>query len=166
MKPRRPRSSGPARPASIATSVEENADEPCPFARSLLVATHAVEARLEAVLVPLDLSLAKFSVLRHLAQAGEALALGALAQRSACVRSNMTQLADRLELDGLIRRIDDPADRRSVKAVLTPEGRIRFRSASAALAEQEARMVAGFAEAERATLAALLERLSGGVPPA
>jgi DNA-binding MarR family transcriptional regulator len=120
-----------------------------------------VEARLEAALVPLDLSLAKFSVLRHLAQAGEALALGTLAQRSACVRSNMTQLADRLELDGLVRRIDDPADRRSVKAVLTPEGRIRFRAASAALAEQERRMTEAFGEADRAALSSLLQRLAG-----
>ena len=29
-----------------------------------------------------------------------------------CVRSNITQLMDRLEADGLVRRIDDPSDRR------------------------------------------------------
>ena len=33
-----------------------------------------------------------------------------------------TQLIDRLEADGLVRRVDDPADRRGVRAMLTPLG--------------------------------------------
>ena len=39
-----------------------------------------------------------------------------------CVRSNITQLMDRLEAEGLVRRVDDPSDRRGVKAVVTPLG--------------------------------------------
>jgi DNA-binding MarR family transcriptional regulator len=38
------------------------------------------------------------------------------------VRSNVTQLADRLESDGLMRRVDDPTDRRAIRAVITPLG--------------------------------------------
>ena len=34
----------------------------------------------------------------------------------------MTQLVDRLEADGLVRRVADPTDRRSVKAEITDEG--------------------------------------------
>ncbi len=161
MKPRRPRTALPAEPILDPPVVEVDAADPCPFTQSLLMAAHAVEARLEAALSPLELSLAKFAVLRHLAEAGEPLALGALAQRCACVRSNMTQLADRLELDGLIRRVDDPADRRSVKAVLTADGRIRFRSAAAVLADQERQLAAAFGDPERTTLDGLLQRLSG-----
>jgi len=38
------------------------------------------------------------------------------------VRSNITQLMDRLEKDGLVRRRADRDDRRSVLAELTPAG--------------------------------------------
>jgi DNA-binding MarR family transcriptional regulator len=41
------------------------------------------------------------------------------------VRSNITQLVDRLEADGLVKRIDDPADRRAVRAEVTRLGRER-----------------------------------------
>src|SRR5262249_375934 len=33
-----------------------------------------------------------------------------------------TQLMDRLEAEGLVRRVDDPTDRRGVRAVVTPLG--------------------------------------------
>ncbi len=69
------------------------------------------------------LSLAKFGVLSELVRSPEPLTLSELAARLSCVRSNMTQLIDRLESDGLVRRVDDPADRRTVRAALTPLGR-------------------------------------------
>jgi DNA-binding MarR family transcriptional regulator len=63
------------------------------------------------------------------------LTLGELAQKLACVRSNVTQLVDRLETDGLVRREADPADRRSIRAVVTDTGRDREKAGSIALAE-------------------------------
>jgi len=41
----------------------------------------------------------------------------------ACVKSNVTQLVDRLEADGLVERAPDPNDRRSRLAMLTERGR-------------------------------------------
>jgi DNA-binding MarR family transcriptional regulator len=38
------------------------------------------------------------------------------------VRSNITQLMDRLEADGLVRRVKDPQDRRTVRAAVTRLG--------------------------------------------
>jgi len=38
-------------------------------------------------------------------------------------RSNVTGLVDRLEARRLVRRTDDPADRRAFNVVLTPAGR-------------------------------------------
>jgi DNA-binding MarR family transcriptional regulator len=64
----------------------------------------------------------KFAVLNELVTVGKPLALSELAGRLGCVKSNMTQLVDRMETDGLVRRVDDPADRRAVKAEITPEG--------------------------------------------
>jgi DNA-binding MarR family transcriptional regulator len=89
---------------------------------SLLHAAHAIEKRLEDALEKVGLSNAKFGALMHLAEAGEPLSLSECAARMTCVRSNITQLIDRLEADGLVRRVDDPADRRGVKAMLTPLG--------------------------------------------
>jgi len=90
---------------------------------SFLSAADAVEARLEAALSPTGLSLAKLAVLHFLADAKQALPLSDLAARQRCVRSNITQLVDRLEQDGLVRRRADLDDRRSVLAELTPAGR-------------------------------------------
>jgi DNA-binding MarR family transcriptional regulator len=89
---------------------------------SLLRAAHAIEKRLEDALEKVGLSNAKFGALTILVEAGEPLSLSECAERMTCVRSNITQLIDRLEADGLVRRVDDPADRRGVKAMLTPLG--------------------------------------------
>jgi|SRR6266542_1397937 len=89
---------------------------------SLLHAAHEIEKRLEDALEKVGLSNAKFGALTHLVQAGEPLSLSECAARMTCVRSNITQLIDRLEADGLVRRVDDPADRRGVKAMLTSLG--------------------------------------------
>ena len=102
---------------------------------SLLGAAHAVEARIESSLSPLGLSLAKLNVLGILVASNSPLTLGELAQKLACVRSNVTQLVDRLETDGLVRREADPADRRSIRAVVTDTGRDREKAGSIALAE-------------------------------
>ncbi len=99
---------------------------------SLLEAAQAVEARIEASLSPLGLSLAKLKVLGILVGSNSPLTLGVLAQRLACVRSNVTQLVDRLEADGLVRREADPEDRRSIMAVITDSGRDRERAGSLA----------------------------------
>lgn len=101
---------------------------------SLLGAAQAVEARIESSLSPLGLSLAKLNVLGILVGSSSPLTLGELAQRLACVRSNVTQLVDRLESDGLVRREADPADRRSIRAVVTDVGRDREKAGSIALA--------------------------------
>jgi DNA-binding MarR family transcriptional regulator len=92
------------------------------FTLSLLHAAQTVGDELESALNSLGLSMAKQSALTKLAEAGEALTLSELAARLSCVRSNITQLIDRLEADGLVRRVDDADDRRSVRAELTQIG--------------------------------------------
>lgn len=81
-----------------------------------------MEQRLEIALEKIGLSLAKFGALTHLVEAGEPLSLSECAKRMTCVRSNITQLMDRLEADGLVRRVDDPQDRRAIRAELTAKG--------------------------------------------
>src|SRR6187431_974017 len=90
---------------------------------SLLHAAYGAQADVESKLSGAGLSLAKLLALKALAGAGESLALGQLAERLSCVKSNITQLVDRLEADGLVSRASDPNDRRSRLAVLTDAGR-------------------------------------------
>ena len=90
---------------------------------SLMQAAGTIEHRLETALGEVGLSLPKFGALTFLVKAGEPLSLGECANRMICVRSNITQLVDRLEADGLVARQADPHDRRGKLAALTADGR-------------------------------------------
>ena len=126
----------------------------------LLHAAQRVETQLEAALADAGLSIAKLGVLRHLVDAGEPLQLGKLADRMACVKSNITQLVDRLEADGLVARNGDPTDRRSVLAEITSEGRERFATGAKIVAEVEADLFAGLDSDDRERLEASLARIA------
>ena len=103
--------------------------------------------------------MAKLGVLSELADVGEPVTLSELAARSACVRSNMTQLVDRLEADGLVRRVDDPADRRVVRAALTPLGVERQAEGAREVEKVQAEFVASLAQSDRRALQRVLSRL-------
>lgn len=123
------------------------------------VAGH-VQEELERALEPIGLTLAKLGALQHLTEASEPLPLGQLAERIACVKSNVTQLIDRLEADGLVRRVPDPEDRRSVRAAITDEGRARFRAGWTAVVAAEKVIVTELGSAEQTQLGLLLTRLT------
>jgi DNA-binding MarR family transcriptional regulator len=88
-------------------------------ARALVV--DAVEARLGKAGLP---ELAWYDVLWALERApGARLRMHELAAQTVITRSNLTRLADRLEVAGLVCRERDTDDRRGAFAVLTPAGR-------------------------------------------
>jgi DNA-binding MarR family transcriptional regulator len=95
------------------------------IAFSLIHAAHTIESRLEEALATVNLSGSKFAALSVLVSQDQPLSLSELAEKLTCVRSNVTQLVDRLEADGLAKRIDDTSDRRGVKAEVTKLGRER-----------------------------------------
>jgi DNA-binding MarR family transcriptional regulator len=125
---------------SAATTSEQAAREKMMW--SLLEAARAQEERLEGALGEVGLSSPRLSVLTELVKSTSPLPLSELAARLSCVRSNITQLVDRLEADGLVRRVHDATDRRSIRAEITPSGRER----QAAGAERLERVQAEFAE--------------------
>lgn len=132
-----------------------------PLLYTLLGTAHRLEARLETALAEVGLSTAKLGVLTLLADAGEPLTLGDLAARQQCVRSNMTQLVDRLEAEGLVRRVPDPVDRRSIRATLTTEGEARQESGAACAVRLQEEFVETLPESDRAALRRILSGLSG-----
>jgi DNA-binding MarR family transcriptional regulator len=119
----------------------------------------AMVGRLETALEPLGLSLAKLGLLSKLVAAGEPLPLRLLAEECGCVRSNITQLVDRLEAEKLVRRADDPKDRRSIRCELTAEGKSRQAAGLRALKKAEEDLFAPLAPSDRKNLLALLRSL-------
>jgi len=145
---KRPRKAGPRLPSSDA------------IVFSVLGTAHALEARLEAALGREGLSLAKIGVLGHLAAARGPLPLRELAERQSCVRSNITQLIDRLEKDGLVRRRRDPNDRRGVLAALTPAGQRAYGKGMQVLAEEQRAIVRALSAGDAKQLSSALHLLA------
>jgi len=126
---------------------------------AVLHASSVLEAKVETRLSDVGLSLAKLAALHRLTEAGESLPLGQLAERLSCVKSNVTQLVDRLEADGLVSRTSDPSDRRSRLAVLTDAGRAAYMKGSEIQMQAEQELFGVLTETESKTLHALLGKL-------
>ena len=127
----------------------------------MLHASSVLESRVEARLSEVGLSLAKLAALRQLTEAGESLPLGQLAERLSCVKSNVTQLVDRLEADGLVNRTSDPNDRRSRLAILTESGRAAYTKGSEIQMRAERELFAVLTPDESEKLHELLVKLQG-----
>ena len=128
---------------------------------AVLHTSSVLEGRVEAKLSEIGLSLAKLAALHRLSEAGESLPLGQLAERLSCVKSNVTQLVDRLEADGLVSRASDPNDRRSRLAVLTDAGRDAYEKGRRIQNDAEDALFGALTSDESATLHMLLAKLKG-----
>lgn len=117
------------------------------------------DGHMNAVLQSVRLTCAQHHVLKLLILAGEPLPLGQIAEKLHSVRSNATQMVDRLVAEGLVERIFDPADRRRVLAQITEEGCNRFEAAIQAERQIEQELCACFSPEERDQLIILLSRL-------
>ncbi len=127
------------------------------FSLALLHAAQTVGDQLESALNELGLSMAKQSALTKLAESREPLTLSELAARLSCVRSNITQLVDRLEADGFVRRVDDASDRRSVRAELTMIGAEKQRAGAVAMETAQAELAKRLSSTEQLALESALE---------
>ena len=130
------------------------------FSFSILHAAKAIEDRIEGALGTVGLSMAKHSALSRLEEAREPMSLSELAEKLSCVRSNITQLIDRLEADGLVRRVADPDDRRSIRAELTPLGREKQAAGADELAKVQQELSAQVAVSDLPSLESALQSLS------
>src|SRR5215468_6790202 len=126
---------------------------------AVLHAASALESRVEQRLADVGLSLPKLAALHQLSQAGDSLPLGQLADRLACVKSNVTQLVDRLEADGLVTRAADPSDRRSRLAVLTDAGKAAYTRGTTIQQQAERDIFSTLSKEESSALHALLSKI-------
>lgn len=126
----------------------------------LVHSSKELEQQLDAALRPLGISGVKWYALRHLAEAGGQLSLGQLAEKLACVKSNATQLTDRLKAEKLVQRLPDPDDRRVILAVITPKGQECYAAGLAVVQAFERRALGDLQEDERRLLHRLLARMA------
>jgi len=125
----------------------------------LLDVARGIECRLDTELGAAGLSTAKFQALDVLVGARKPMSLSDLAGNLKCVRSNVTQLVDRLEADGLVERVTDPSDRRAVRAVVTAVGRKKHTAGTAALRKLQSELAARVDPGDRALFHRVLSAL-------
>jgi DNA-binding MarR family transcriptional regulator len=134
--------------------------EPYRLSEALMHSGKFIELKLDAALAPIGLTTAKWNVLRHLAQAEGQLPLGQLAAKLSCVKSNATQLIDRLEAENLVRRVPDREDRRSIRAELTNEGKMGYEAGLKIVRAFERQLWQEYQPEEQRLLQGLLTRLA------
>lgn len=117
--------------------------------------------RIADELARFDLARGEFDVLATLRRSGAPHRLHpkALSERLMLSSAAMTNRLDQLEKRGLIRRTDDPDDRRALLIELTAEGKKLVDAAVAAHVANEERILAVLTKKERKELAELLRKL-------
>lgn len=107
------------------------------------------------------LSLTEYLVLLTLRYAPDGcLPVGALCAEVHLTRSGVTRLIDRMEAAGTVKRMDAPADRRTVRAAITEHGRDELRKAWPVHRRGiDQHFGANLSDAEAATLRDLLRRI-------
>ena len=82
-----------------------------------------------------------------------------LADAAGVTRATMTGLIDTLERDGLVRRVPDPKDRRTMSVRLTPKGERFLHKLLPSHFQLMAELMQPLAESERKTMVRLLTKL-------
>lgn len=103
-------------------------------ATSIMRAQQIVSTTVERALRPHELTFARYEVLMLLSfTSSGALPITKVGERLMVHPTGITKLVDKLEAQGLVRRVANPDDRRGTLAEITPAGRRRAEEATAAV---------------------------------
>jgi DNA-binding MarR family transcriptional regulator len=122
---------------------------------------HRIRRMHSETLDQLGLTLSDWHVLTALRWSGEPYRrkAGWLARHADLTSGAMTSRLDALEKEGLVRRLRDPEDRRSVLVELTDKGREKHEEAMAIQAPKEALLAKALTDREKEQLNSLLRRV-------
>lgn len=106
--------------------IQHSACDKVRLIENLLRLSHQTMMQMDVALEDAGLTGAKMWALKHLMESDEPLGVTALADCMGSGKSNATQIIDRLETEGLVRRVPHPEDRRSIRVEVTEEGARRY----------------------------------------
>ena len=118
-------------------------------------------SRVGAELGELGLSFAQAHALRLL-EPGRPMPMSALAEKLFCDASNVTGIADRLEVRGLVERQSAEGDRRVKALTITPSG-LKLRERVLGIMSEPPEAIAALPEADQRALRDILERAVAGL---
>ncbi len=125
---------------------------------TLMRASRSVASRVEPLVGTRGLTLTQFGVLEVIMHKGP-MTHRELGRKVLTSAGNMTDVVDKLEGRGLVRRVRAAADRRQVRVELTDDGRDLIRDLFPRHAEDIARAVSGLEPEELRLLGELLRKL-------
>ena len=125
----------------------------------LIKSGRLAETRLDDALANAGLTFVKWRALDTLVKAEQPIPLKLLPAELHCVKSNVTQLVDKLESEKLVRRSADREDRRSILVELTEAGRSAHHSGRRALEAATLALFAEIDQGQQSELRRLLGRL-------
>lgn len=104
------------------------------LATSIMRVQQLISSELDAVLKPLGITFARYEVLQLISfSASGRLPLSKIGERLMVHPTSVTNAMDRLESQGLVRRVADDKDRRRTFAELTDQGERVLKEATAAI---------------------------------
>lgn len=106
-------------------------------------------------------TLPRFDVMAALYRRRDGVTMSELSRMLLVSNGNATTVVDRLEKDGLVRRTQSEADRRTVFVALTPEGLASFEGLAVEHEAEVNQLFANLTEHDLETLTEILKRMGG-----
>lgn len=131
------------------------------IAQRVSMLDHYLDKGMGAATTPFGLGVGEYKVMTVLRGSGAPYRMSPSKLADSCNLSTgaMTNRLDNLERAGLVKRLPDPDDRRSVQVELTEQGHETWQKIAEVAAAREARVVATLDESEKTALNGLLRRL-------
>jgi DNA-binding MarR family transcriptional regulator len=126
----------------------------------LLTCTQLIERRVRSGLrEEFGTTLPRFDLMAQLERHREGLKMNELSRLLMVTGGNVTAIVDQLEKEGLVERLDEPADRRAFLIRLTRSGEKAFAEMARAHEQWVVELLAGLSSRERDELLKLLAKL-------
>ena len=167
-RPTRPRKANPSPAALGVVKVDADFEEEFPDGDASSAEVFATLVRTGAALTleidrsmatTFDLPLIVSNCLAVVEGADQPLTPSEISERTLVSSATMTGTLDQLEYRGWVRRLPNPADRRSVLIEITPEGRAAADQILPGIRKIEVAVLGGLSPTERATLLKLLGKV-------
>jgi len=126
----------------------------------LLTCTQLIERQVRSRLrSQFDTTLPRFDLMAQLERHREGLKMNELSRLLMVTGGNVTAIVDQLEKEGLVERLDEPADRRAFRIRLTKSGERTFIEMARAHEERVVELLAGLSRRDQDELLRLLARV-------